>query len=166
MRLTMNKQELAHLVVERIWNGGELELADALFSEDYVNHGGLISDLFRGPEVIKLSVVLFRSAFPGFYIAVDGVATDGEATELRWTAYRRPPKNRRNDYKNGLRGITRFRMAGGQIAESWTAWDSRVGLVRLRTVNEAAGTPRWGPLRASKGRDRMIPGAPDEATAV
>jgi hypothetical protein len=62
MSLTITTRELAHLLIEAIWSPGELEMADALFTHDYANHGGLIPDLIRGPEAIKLSVVLYHSA--------------------------------------------------------------------------------------------------------
>jgi len=41
-------------------------VADEVFSPDYTNHGGLIPDLVRGPEAIKISVALYRIAFPTF----------------------------------------------------------------------------------------------------
>jgi SnoaL-like polyketide cyclase len=135
MRITINTEELAHLVVDEIWNGGKLEVADTLFGEGYVNHGGLIPDLLRGPEAIKLSVALFRSAFPDFHVTVDDVAIDKDATVVRWVAHSRPPRvDGRTNNKSGLRGITRFRIESGQIAESWTVWDSRTALVRLGAV--------------------------------
>jgi hypothetical protein len=62
MSLTIPTRELAHVLIEAIWVRGELKVADALFTHDYIHHGGLISDLIRGPEAIKLSVVLYRSA--------------------------------------------------------------------------------------------------------
>ena len=31
--------------VEEVWNQRDLDVADALFTHDYVNHGGLIPDL-------------------------------------------------------------------------------------------------------------------------
>src|ERR1700730_10246869 len=91
MRLTISTGELVHLIIEEIWNRGELELADVVFTDDYVNHGGLIPDLVRGPEAIKLSVVLYRSAFPTFQIAVDELTAEGEAIVLRWVAHSGPP---------------------------------------------------------------------------
>ena len=51
-------------VIEEIWNDGDLELADQVFALDYINHGGLIPDLVRGPEAIKVSVALYWLAFP------------------------------------------------------------------------------------------------------
>lgn len=132
MRLTISTGELVHLVIEKIWNHGDLETADALFSDDYVNHGGLIPDLVRGPEAVKLSVALYRSAFPGFQIEIDGFTTDREAIVIRWVAHSTPSlKHELTPRKGGLRGITRCRLRDGKIAESWTVWDSRAALVLL-----------------------------------
>ncbi len=58
-------------VVEEIWNQGRLEVADDVFAPEYVNHDGLIIDLIRGPEAIKLSVALYRVAFPNLEITVE-----------------------------------------------------------------------------------------------
>ena len=55
---------LVRRAVEEIWNRGQLDLADVLFAADYVNHAGLIPDLVRGPEAIKISVAFYRTAFP------------------------------------------------------------------------------------------------------
>src|SRR5689334_19440358 len=85
----MVAEQSAALVVraiETIWNRGDLAAADALVAPGYVNHGGLIPDLIRGPEAIKFSVALYRLAFPGLRIAVEGLRADGETVVLRWTA--------------------------------------------------------------------------------
>ena len=53
----MEQQETGALVrraVEAIWNRGELDQADGLVAADYINHGGLIPDVVRGPEAVKL----------------------------------------------------------------------------------------------------------------
>src|SRR3954465_13578859 len=60
---------LVRQVSGEIWNGGNLDLADNLFASDYFNHGGIIPDLVRGPEAIKISVVMCRSAFPSLQVA-------------------------------------------------------------------------------------------------
>jgi ketosteroid isomerase-like protein len=116
--------------VEEIWNQRDLDLADALFAPDYVNHGGLITDLVQGPETIKISVALFRTAFPDFRVTAEDVIAEGDTVLLRWTAH--------DDSSVGehgrLLGTTRSRFAAGKIAESWTCWDSdgiarRIGLI-------------------------------------
>jgi len=131
MSQTISTRELVHLVIEEIWNRGKLELADTLFTDDYVNHGGLIPDLVRGPEAIKLSVALYRSAFPAFQITVDELTTDKEAIVLRWVAHSGLPlMDGSAPRKGGLRGITRCRLRSGKIAESWTVWDRTIALVQ------------------------------------
>ena len=103
-----------------------------LFTHDYVNHGGLIPDLIRGPEAIKLSVALYRSAFPAFQIAIDVHPAEDETAEIRWVAHDRPKlMDRHANTKDGLRGITRCRFRAGQIEESWTVWNSRAALALL-----------------------------------
>src|SRR5690349_11955159 len=73
--------------VEEVWNQRDLDVADALFAHDYINHGGLIPDLVSGPEMIKISVALFRTAFPDFRVTADDVRAEGETVLLRWTAH-------------------------------------------------------------------------------
>src|SRR4051812_41040855 len=72
--------------VEDIWNCGDLAVADVLFAPTYVNHGGLIPDLVRGPEAIKSAVALYRTAFPGLHITVQSLLGQGDMVELRWVA--------------------------------------------------------------------------------
>src|SRR5919109_2020826 len=81
---------LVRRAVEEIWNGGDLDLADVLFALDYVNHDGLIPDLVRGPEAIKISVALYRTAFPDLQITVEELIAEGETVVLYWTARRTP----------------------------------------------------------------------------
>jgi predicted SnoaL-like aldol condensation-catalyzing enzyme len=75
-------------VVEEVWNRGEIELADELFTPEYVNHNGLVPDLVSGPEAIKVSVALYRAAFPGLHVTVEGLVADGKTVAFR---HRRQP---------------------------------------------------------------------------
>jgi predicted SnoaL-like aldol condensation-catalyzing enzyme len=106
---------LVRRAVEAIWNRGELEAADRLFAAGYVNHGGLIPDLVRGPEAVKLAAALFRAAFPRLHVTVEDVLADGATVALRWTA---------RGGGDALEGTTFGRVAGGKVAESWTYWDT------------------------------------------
>jgi predicted SnoaL-like aldol condensation-catalyzing enzyme len=119
---------LVRQVVEEIWNGGDLELADQVFAPDYVNHGGLIPDLVRGPEAIKVSVALYRLAYPAFRVAVVDLLAQGQTVALRWAAHRSSGHDGGSDAPDGepdtLRGMTFGRMSGGQIMESWTCWET------------------------------------------
>src|ERR1700675_5211679 len=73
---------LVQRVIDEIWNAGNVDLAEELFAPTYVNHGGLIPDLVRGPEGIKFSVAFYRAAFPALHVAVDDLAVDQDAVTL------------------------------------------------------------------------------------
>jgi predicted SnoaL-like aldol condensation-catalyzing enzyme len=128
---------LVRQVIEEIWNAGDLDLADRLFAPDYINHGGLIPDLVRGPEAIKISVVMCRTAFPSFRVAIVDLLAQGSMVALHWVALSPSRRTRVNDQRAGephsdtFSGMTFARMIAGQIAESWTCWDSRDGQARV-----------------------------------
>lgn len=67
--------------IEAIYNGGTLDVADTHFAPDYVNPGGLIPDIVRGPEALKIAVALYRAAFPDFFVTL-AVLRVHEATVL------------------------------------------------------------------------------------
>jgi predicted SnoaL-like aldol condensation-catalyzing enzyme len=129
-----NNARLVRQVIEEIWNGGDLELADQVFAPDYVNHGGLVPDLVRGPEAIKFSVAVYRLAFPEFRVAVVDLLAQGQTVALRWTAHRTPGHDGGSDPPNRdpdtLHGMTFGRVRDGQIMESWTCWET-AGAERL-----------------------------------
>jgi hypothetical protein len=136
-------EALVRRAIAAIWNRGDLDVADELFAADYVNHNGLIMDLVRGPEAMKISAALYRVAFPGLHVKVAAVSTIGDTVVLRWIAI--SALNRRGggappSPSRSLTGITHCRVADGKILETWTEWD-RIGVMgelgflagRLRT---------------------------------
>ena len=133
--------DLVRQVIDEIWNAGDLDLADELFAATYVNHGGLIPDLVRGPEGVKFSVALYRRAFPDLQISASDLQASGGMLTLRWTAQGTsasgPDRAARADHAGSLAGQTRIAFAGGQIVESWTSWDSANVLTELRVFRRA-----------------------------
>jgi SnoaL-like polyketide cyclase len=126
---------LVHRVIDEIWNAGDLDLADELFGATYINHGGLIPDLVRGPEGVKFSVAFYRRAFPDLQISANKLhASEGMVT-VGWTAHGTSPgeQGRRTsgDRAGSLAGETRISVADDQIVESWTSWDSAKVLAEL-----------------------------------
>ena len=134
----MRTEEHAALVrraIDVIWNRGELDIADVLFATDYINHDGLITDLVRGPEAIKVSVALYRAAFPDLHIIVEDLTADGDTVLLHWTAHgtvgAAPASGRPTSRRGTLTGTLTSHFAGGQIVESWVTWDRDGALTRL-----------------------------------
>jgi hypothetical protein len=134
MRATLHTAVLRR-AVDAIWNRGDLDVADELFATTYVNHDGLIPDIVRGPEAIKVSVALYRTAFPDLQITVEDLTEDGDTVRLRWTAHGVAGSDRGGDTAPStagrLMGTLTSRMAGGQIAESWIQWDREGALAQL-----------------------------------
>jgi SnoaL-like polyketide cyclase len=121
---------LVRRVVEEIWNAGDIDLADQIFSSAYVNHGGLIPDLVTGPEGVRFSVALYRAAFPDLHVRVNSLSSIDGTVRLGWTAQTNFT-DARSGAANGRRalsGTSRGRVVGGQIVESWTEWDSTAAL--------------------------------------
>ena len=144
---------LVRRAVEEIWNRGQLDLADGLFASAYINHAGLIPDFVRGPEAIKISVALYRTAFPNLHITVDALTAKRDAVLLRWTARNSAgPASRAAGVPPGtLTGMIVSRCAGNQIAESWTQWDQAGVIEQLGFVPRARPPGRVSSERGSPG---------------
>jgi SnoaL-like polyketide cyclase len=132
--LSSGNETLVRRAIAAIWNRGDLDVADELFAPEYVNHHGLISDLVRGPEAIKISAAFHRLAFPGLRVVIEDLNTDGDTVVLSWTATSESPgraagRNTLGTSERSLKGITRSRFADGKIAESWTEWN-QIGVLR------------------------------------
>ena len=127
MMPTSDNTALVRRMVEEVWNRGDLDAADVLFSAGYTNHGGLIIDVVHGPEAIKMSVGMYKSAFPDFWITIDDLRADGPRVFLRWTARRNVPSVRRNGAPDTVSqfmpGSSVCSISEGKIVESWTSWN-------------------------------------------
>ena len=132
--MTDRKMEVVRQVVEHVWNHGDLDLADTLFDSDYTNHGGIISDLTHGPEVVKVSVALLRTAFPALHVAIDRLTAEGDTVELRWVATSTAGQVPVTGKRGRLAGTTLCHVVNGKILENWTDWDHAGVLQRLGIV--------------------------------
>src|ERR1700694_4847381 len=72
--------------IEEIWNQGHLDVADTLFAAAYVNAGGLVPDLVRGPEAIKIAAALHLTAFPRLHITIERMISEGVHVAFQWVA--------------------------------------------------------------------------------
>jgi steroid delta-isomerase-like uncharacterized protein len=71
-------------IVQEIWNGGNLDLADELIAPDYVdNVSGTGSQV--GPDGFKEAVNGVRDAFPDFVITINDMIAEDDKVVLVWT---------------------------------------------------------------------------------
>lgn len=68
---------------EEMWNEGNLEVADEVFSPEFVGHAP--GDLgVRGPDGVKGFVQQWRDAFPDLHIAIEAQYAEGERVGTRF----------------------------------------------------------------------------------
>jgi predicted ester cyclase len=70
------------MMVERLWNGHDLDFADDLFGPDFDNGAGRPP----GPEWVKEWHRSTRESFPDLRYVVDEIVAEGKRVALRWTA--------------------------------------------------------------------------------
>ncbi len=71
-------------IVQEIWNGRNLDLADEPISPDYVDIVAG-SGTPVGPEGFKDAVNSVRDAFPDFVITINDMISEGDKVALVWT---------------------------------------------------------------------------------
>lgn len=127
----MTEQEVRDIVdrfTDKAWNGGNLDVIDELFSEDYVGHDAPNPEPVRGPEGMKNFLRMYHGAFSNARIVLDDVLVDGDKVVTRWTGTGThdgdlmgiPPTGKPVRFT----GIRIFRLAGGKIVEGWANWDT------------------------------------------
>jgi steroid delta-isomerase-like uncharacterized protein len=126
----MNPQEMrdiAERFTDKAWNGGDLDVIDELFSEDYVGHDAPNPEPVHGTEGMKNFLRMYHAAFSDANINLDDVLVDGDKVVTRWTGtgthdgdlFGIPPTGTSVKFT----GIRIFRVADGKIVEGWVNWD-------------------------------------------
>ena len=128
-------------VVEELFNEGDLDAADELFTSDYVCYVAGFEDL-HGVEGMKGFVGLYRQAFPDLKETIEEQVAEGEkgvtffrarGTHTGETEAFGPPTGNRID----MTGMVMDRVAGGKIAESRLVFDALGMMHQLGLVPEA-----------------------------
>ena len=128
-------------VVEELFNEGDLDAADELFTSDYVCYVAGFEDL-HGVEGMKGFAGLYRQAFPDLKETIEDQVAEGEkgvtffrarGTHTGETEAFGPPTGNRID----MTGMVMDRVAGGKIAESRLVFDALGMMHQLGLVPEA-----------------------------
>jgi len=125
MSTETNKAVLLRLV-DGIWNQGNLDLTDELFTRGFVNHDpnpGAVADL----DGYRAWVATWHAAFPDFRVEVHDLVAEGDRVAARLTA----TGTHRGDFlgvpatgnRVTMKIINLYRLEGGGVAEVYRSYD-------------------------------------------
>ena len=138
--MSEGNKNVVRRLFEEVWNKGNLQVTDELFTPNYTHHDASTPDVGRGPESEKKRATLYRAAFPDFRLTIEDLIADGETVMARWSC--------RGTHKGDLSGIAptgkQFtisgvsiaRFANGKMAEGWVNWDALGLMQQLGVVPE------------------------------
>ena len=119
-----------------LWSKGDLTVADALYSPDFVCHfvGGIE---WKGLSGIKRAVQSHRASFPDWHEKVEDIIAEGDRVAIRITS----TGTQRGEFA-GIQPTERkitieefhiYRLAGGKIIEQWGMPDVQGLMTQLKT---------------------------------
>jgi predicted ester cyclase len=133
---TANLADASRRLLEQSFNTGNFELIDELVAPEAVQHDpalpARLRDL-RGPDGIKRTVSMYRSAFPDLRMTVDEAIASGDKVALRWHSEGTHRGELAGLAPTGVHGsvtgISIDRWQDGKVVEVWAEWDN-LGLAR------------------------------------
>ena len=117
-----NNKALVRRQHEEVWNKGNLEVVDEIYTSDFICHF-LAGPEWRGLKGVKRKVKRQRAAFPDWNEEIEDIIAEGDKVVTRFTS--------RGTHKGKFMGIPRtgkkvkisevavFRIADGKIVEQW-----------------------------------------------
>jgi len=135
-------KEVVRRYSDDFWGRGDADLADELFSAEFVDHNPAAPGLPPGPEGQRQVLAAYRSAFPDLAVTTEEIIGEGDRVVLRWSARAThqgellgiPPTGKQVT----LSGIDILRIEDGKIAERWAEDSSLRLLQQLGVVPEMA----------------------------
>jgi len=147
--MSLDAYTILHRWFDEVWNQGREETIDELLATDGIAHGLSEGEAdLRGPADFKIFLRTMRAAFPDVRIRVEDIVVQGDKGVVR-IAFEGthlgddlglPPTEKRVT----VGGIILVRVANGQIAEAWNAWDQ---LALLKQVGAVPAPPLEVPDR-------------------
>ncbi len=141
--MSEENKALIQRFVEEAFNKGNVDVADEVYSPNFVSHEPT-GPVERSPEHVKNFVNMYLSAFPDGRTTIEDLVAEGDRVAYRWT-YRGthqgelmdiPPTGR----EVTITGITIDRISGAKIEEEWNNFD-QLGLLQQLGVVPTPGAP-------------------------
>jgi steroid delta-isomerase-like uncharacterized protein len=127
--MSEENKALVRRYFEEIWDKGNLDLIDELFTTNFVRHGPTATEgEVRGLEGFKGLVSMYRSAFPDLRVPIEDLIAEGDRVVSRWTTRGTHQGALMGNAPSGnqasVSGIIIDRLSGGKIEEEWVDYDT------------------------------------------
>lgn len=126
-------EERSRMVLE-VWNTGNLELVDEVYSPDYVRHTVDVLDDIVGTDAFKEYVTSLRTTYPDFNVTIHETIKSSDTFAGPWTVTATntgpgdfPPTGK----KIKVSGATISKVVKGKIVEEWIYYNQAAVLTQL-----------------------------------
>jgi steroid delta-isomerase-like uncharacterized protein len=127
-RVSEENKRVQRRVIEEVFNRGDLDLVDELFSQNHVQHDPSGPQVGQGTEEFKGTVSAIRAAFPDLHMQIEDHIAEGDRVVTRWVG----SDTHRGDFMGvpptgnrvSMTGTVIDRFADGKIEESWNLYDA------------------------------------------
>lgn len=118
---------LVRRFIEKIFNQGNLVMAEEILAPDYMHHDPTTNEFGSGIDGFKQMINIYRQAFDLQIILQDQIATEDKVVD-RWTGHGTHQGEFMGLAPTGKKitaaGISIHRIADGRIAETWNNYDA------------------------------------------
>ena len=137
------EKKLARRLFEEAFNAGNVDVADEILSDRFVNYDSALPEPTVGIDAAKASINGYRGAFPDLRVTIEEQIAEGDRVVTRWSAkgthqgelFGMSPTGKQAT----VTGITIDVIEGDRILESRTNWDA-LGLMQQLGAIPAAAT--------------------------
>ncbi len=137
-------KEIVQRIFNEFWLAGKTSVLDQFLATDVINHE-LSKEAVSGRDAYKQWATGFRqvtgTGFPDMRIVLDALVGEGDLVAKRWTFrgthtgdYMGLPATGRQVV---MAGITIYRLAGGQVRETWWNYDALGMMQQLGAIPAA-----------------------------
>lgn len=120
-------KEIVERFVREVVNGGNYEVADELFADEYVRHDPTLPEEKRGPEGFRETVEMWRTGFPDVEMTLDELIAEGDIVAFRATETGTHEGEFMGIEPTGERyevtGNVMHRLENGKLVETWACFD-------------------------------------------
>jgi steroid delta-isomerase-like uncharacterized protein len=132
-----NADSVLQRYVEELWNQGNVELADELFTEDFVRHGPQAEGGdAHGRDGFKAVANAWLTGLPDLHVELHEVREDGERAFARWTVSGTNTGGVLGQEANGnsfsIAGQWFLHLRDGRIAKEWVLYDTLALVQQLK----------------------------------